>query len=98
MTSDSDRVGFDDQLAVANIIRLDEGHDRFEYTRPVQPIAGSRYTFTLSGRYADADGADVNVIVHLVDDHLSWAERFRYLSEPIQMWPPEDASTFKLDG
>jgi hypothetical protein len=82
-----ERAHFEAQIARAQLEMLDNEHDTFKYAWPYPDelrISGD----IIEATYADDDGAEVNVFLHLVGGLLSWAERFRNLGDPIALWPP----------
>jgi len=82
-----ERTDFETQVASAELARKGETHDTFRFPWPY-PDELRISVDIIDAIYADEDGADVNVIVHLVGGLLSWAERFRNDSNPIMIWPP----------
>lgn len=76
------------QIAGANIIALDLEHDSFELPSDFNGPDVSTGLETICGTYRDADGRNVNVIVHLTEGRLSSAERYRDLGDAIIQWPP----------
>lgn len=87
LTTAEDQKAFERQVQRAAIMEVDDEHDQFNFSGASDPLEALNED-TLEGVYADADGQDVNVIVHFVGDHISWAERFRNLGDPILQWPP----------
>lgn len=89
------RKAFERQVNRAEIIRLDDEHDEFRFAGGRDP-ADALNEDTLEGIYPDADGQDVNVILHFVGDHISWSERYRNFGDAIHRWPPSDDVPLRL--
>lgn len=90
-----DRADFESQLAQAELAVLDSEHDTFRFAWPYPD--GLRISVDIiDANYADADGTDVNVLVHFVGGLLSWAERFRFDMEVIALWPPPPGAPLRF--
>jgi hypothetical protein len=90
-----ERAGFEAQIASAQLAILDSEHDTFRFPAPV-PVELRISHDIIEAVYADEDGADVNVLIHLFGGALSWAERFRDLGDPIVLWPPPAEAPLRL--
>lgn len=87
---ESDRVAFEAQLDHAKILERDNGHDDFEFIGAVPEITVQNPEGTIDACYIDADGAEVNAIIHLVGPRIAWAERYRNRGDSIVHWPPAE--------
>lgn len=90
-----EQSAFERQIQRAEIVELDDEHDEFRFSGAPDPLEALNED-TIECVYADADGRDVNVIIHFVGDHISWAERYRNLGDPIRQWPPPPDSPLRL--
>jgi hypothetical protein len=90
-----ERIDFEKQVERARLAVLDGGHDTFSFEEFPDELRVSGDA--IECLYADADGFDVNVIVHLVGGLLSFAERFRYVGA-IMTWPPPPDTPLRLSS
>jgi hypothetical protein len=58
------------------------GHFYFEETAE---DAGTKLIYAVA---EDADGATIEVILHLIGTSGNWAEWYRWDGEPVLRWPP----------
>lgn len=96
LDTEEERRAFSDQVELARIEPFDAEHDRFTLPDDVPGIEPWGHGHIIDAIYEDADGADVNVLVHCVRGRVSSAERYRNLGEPIITWPPPDDTTLQF--
>lgn len=94
-TESNARKAFEAQVDKAEIVSIDDGHDCFQFPGGFDESSALNAK-TVDAIYGDADGRDVNVIVHFVNNRISWAERYRDVGRTILSWPPSQDVPLRL--
>lgn len=85
-----------EQLRAAMILVLDDQNARFILDDPVRTLRFAE-SQTMTGRYADADGWPIDIIVHAVHGRLYSVERHRTDAGPIQNVETPPANAIRLE-